>query len=99
MEEVVERGNLKLSYQRVAENKGAPGVDGRPRSSGRGGHVRRQNFRVDREQEIPRFAIPQRHSMSPPSGGYGRRPLSGSIRPGLHNGRTMSAIEWATLRC
>jgi RNA-directed DNA polymerase len=27
MEEVVERGNLKLAYQRVVENKGAPGVD------------------------------------------------------------------------
>ena len=28
MEEVVERSNLKLAYQRVVENKGAPGVDG-----------------------------------------------------------------------
>jgi RNA-directed DNA polymerase len=28
MEEVVERSNLRLAYQRVAENKGAPGVDG-----------------------------------------------------------------------
>src|SRR5260221_14782861 len=27
MEEVVERSNLKLAYQRVIENKGAPGVD------------------------------------------------------------------------
>ena len=27
MEQVVERGNLKLAYQRVVENKGAPGVD------------------------------------------------------------------------
>ena len=27
MEEVVERSNLKLVYQRVVENKGAPGVD------------------------------------------------------------------------
>ena len=27
MEEVVERSNLKLAYQRVVENKGAPGVD------------------------------------------------------------------------
>ncbi len=27
MEEVVERGNLKLAYQRVVTNKGAPGVD------------------------------------------------------------------------
>jgi RNA-directed DNA polymerase len=30
MEEVVERSNLKLAYQRVVENKGAPGVDGVP---------------------------------------------------------------------
>lgn len=28
MEAVVERGNLRLAYQRVVENKGAPGVDG-----------------------------------------------------------------------
>src|SRR6266516_3369903 len=28
MEAVVERGNLKLAYQRVVENKGAAGVDG-----------------------------------------------------------------------
>lgn len=28
MEAVVERGNLRLAYQRVIENKGAPGVDG-----------------------------------------------------------------------
>jgi RNA-directed DNA polymerase len=28
MERVVERSNLKLAYQRVVENKGAPGVDG-----------------------------------------------------------------------
>jgi RNA-directed DNA polymerase len=28
MEEVVERGNLQLAYQRVVKNKGAPGVDG-----------------------------------------------------------------------
>lgn len=28
MEQVVERSNLKLAYQRVVENKGAPGVDG-----------------------------------------------------------------------
>ena len=28
MEAVVERGNLWLAYQRVVENKGAPGVDG-----------------------------------------------------------------------
>jgi hypothetical protein len=27
MEDVVERSNLKLAYQRVVENKGAPGVD------------------------------------------------------------------------
>ncbi|MFZ5932369.1 MAG: group II intron reverse transcriptase/maturase, partial [Pseudomonadota bacterium] len=27
-EAVVERGNLKLAYQRVVENKGAAGVDG-----------------------------------------------------------------------
>jgi RNA-directed DNA polymerase len=27
MEEMVERSNLKLAYQRVVENKGAPGVD------------------------------------------------------------------------
>src|SRR5437764_8512192 len=27
MEAVVERGNLKLAYQRVVENKGAAGVD------------------------------------------------------------------------
>ena len=27
MEQVVERSNLKLAYQRVVENKGAPGVD------------------------------------------------------------------------
>src|SRR3984957_8317228 len=27
MEEVVERSNLKLAYQRVVKNKGAPGVD------------------------------------------------------------------------
>ena len=27
MEEVVERSNLRLAYQRVVENKGAPGVD------------------------------------------------------------------------
>jgi len=27
MEEVVERNNLQLAYQRVVENKGAPGVD------------------------------------------------------------------------
>ena len=27
MEEVVERSNLKLAYQRVVENRGAPGVD------------------------------------------------------------------------
>jgi len=27
MEEVVERSNLQLAYQRVVENKGAPGVD------------------------------------------------------------------------
>ena len=27
MEEVVERSNLKLAYQGVVENKGAPGVD------------------------------------------------------------------------
>ena len=27
MEEVVERSNLKLAYQRVVEKKGAPGVD------------------------------------------------------------------------
>lgn len=30
MEEVVERSNLQLAYQRVVENKGAPGVDGVP---------------------------------------------------------------------
>ncbi len=30
METVVERGNLWLAYQRVVENKGAPGVDGLP---------------------------------------------------------------------
>jgi RNA-directed DNA polymerase len=30
MERVVERSNLKLAYQRVVENKGAPGVDGIP---------------------------------------------------------------------
>jgi RNA-directed DNA polymerase len=30
MEAVVERGNLWLAYQRVLENKGAPGVDGLP---------------------------------------------------------------------
>ena len=30
MEEVVERSNLQLAYQRVVENKGAPGVDGLP---------------------------------------------------------------------
>lgn len=28
MEAVVERGNMRLAYQRVVENKGAPGVDG-----------------------------------------------------------------------
>ena len=28
MEQVVERSNLWLAYQRVVENKGAPGVDG-----------------------------------------------------------------------
>ena len=28
MEAVCERGNLKLAYQRVVENKGAAGVDG-----------------------------------------------------------------------
>jgi RNA-directed DNA polymerase len=28
MEQVVERGNLQLAYQRVVENKGAPGVEG-----------------------------------------------------------------------
>jgi len=28
MEAVVERGNMRLAYQRVIENKGAPGVDG-----------------------------------------------------------------------
>ena len=28
LEAVVERGNLWLAYQRVVENKGAPGVDG-----------------------------------------------------------------------
>jgi RNA-directed DNA polymerase len=28
MERVVERSNLKLAYQRVVENKGAPGIDG-----------------------------------------------------------------------
>ena len=28
METVVERGNLRLAYRRVVENKGAPGVDG-----------------------------------------------------------------------
>lgn len=28
MEAVVERGNLRLAYQRVVENRGAPGVDG-----------------------------------------------------------------------
>ena len=27
MEEVVERSNLRLAYQRVVQNKGAPGVD------------------------------------------------------------------------
>ena len=27
MEEVVERSNLQLAYQRVVKNKGAPGVD------------------------------------------------------------------------
>jgi len=27
MEQVVERSNLKLAYQRVVDNKGAPGVD------------------------------------------------------------------------
>ncbi len=27
MEQVIERSNLKLAYQRVVENKGAPGVD------------------------------------------------------------------------
>jgi RNA-directed DNA polymerase len=30
MERVVERSNLRLAYQRVVENKGAPGVDGMP---------------------------------------------------------------------
>jgi RNA-directed DNA polymerase len=30
MERVVERSNLKLAYQRVVENKGAPGIDGMP---------------------------------------------------------------------
>ena len=30
MEEVVERSNLQLAYQRVVKNKGAPGVDGVP---------------------------------------------------------------------
>jgi RNA-directed DNA polymerase len=28
MERVVERSNMRLAYQRVVENKGAPGVDG-----------------------------------------------------------------------
>lgn len=28
MEAVVERGNMRLAYQRVVENKGAPGIDG-----------------------------------------------------------------------
>lgn len=28
METVVERSNMRLAYQRVVENKGAPGVDG-----------------------------------------------------------------------
>lgn len=28
MEAIVERGNLRLAYQRVLENKGAPGIDG-----------------------------------------------------------------------
>ena len=28
MEAVVERGNMRLAYQRVVENRGAPGVDG-----------------------------------------------------------------------
>jgi RNA-directed DNA polymerase len=28
MEAVVERGNMRLAYQRVIENKGAPGIDG-----------------------------------------------------------------------
>ena len=28
MEQVVERSNLWLAYQRVVQNKGAPGVDG-----------------------------------------------------------------------
>jgi len=28
MDAVCERGNLKLAYQRVVENKGAAGVDG-----------------------------------------------------------------------
>ena len=27
MEQVVERNNLRLAYQRVVQNKGAPGVD------------------------------------------------------------------------
>ncbi|OGA24396.1 MAG: group II intron reverse transcriptase/maturase [Betaproteobacteria bacterium RIFCSPLOWO2_02_FULL_67_19] len=30
MEAVVERGNMRLAYQRVVQNKGAPGVDGLP---------------------------------------------------------------------
>ena len=30
MEAVVERGNLRLAYQRVVENKGAAGVDALP---------------------------------------------------------------------
>src|SRR6266496_4193821 len=30
MERVVERSNLRLAYQRVVENKGAPGVDAMP---------------------------------------------------------------------
>lgn len=28
MDAVVERGNMQCAYQRVAENQGAPGVDG-----------------------------------------------------------------------
>src|SRR6266478_10187900 len=35
-------------------------------------------------------------SIRPPSGGYARTPLSGSIGRELHSGQTVGVIEWAT---
>jgi hypothetical protein len=38
MEAVMERGNLKLAYQRVVENKGVAGVDALTINAGRNLH-------------------------------------------------------------